>query len=424
MSKTIPPIKGMKDLLPEFAPYWHRLEDAMKQVFASFDYREIRTPILEHTELFKRGVGEVTDIVEKEMYTFEDRNGASLSLRPENTASCVRAGLSNGLLHNQRHRFWYYGPMFRHENPQKGRYRQFFQFGAEAFGFEGPAVDVELIQMSAALWQALQIPGLKLEINSIGTPSSRQAHREKLIAFFSKHESVLDEDSKRRLQTNPLRILDSKNPSLQSVIEQAPRLSDHLDPESVAHFDQFKELLNAAGIEYSENHRLVRGLDYYTRTVFEWVTQDLGAQSAVCAGGRYDGLVEQLGGKPMPAVGWSLGVERVVELMKIHGSQPANETPQAFLIVSGDEAQIGGLKLAHTLRTECPGLRLANRGGEGGYKAQFKAAVSSGAEHLIIVRADNAGAEGELSYKNLRENGPESKISVPDLIGLLAKEIE
>ena len=422
MSKTIPPIKGMKDLLPADAPYWHRLEDAMKKVFASFDYREIRTPVLEHTELFKRGVGEVTDIVEKEMYTFEDRNGASLSLRPENTASCVRAGLSNGLLHNQRHRFWYYGPMFRHENPQKGRYRQFFQFGAEAFGFVGPTVDVELILMSAELWRALELPGLSLEINSIGTPSSRQAHREKLLAYFSKHESSLDEDSKRRLHTNPLRILDSKNPDLQSIIEDAPRLADYLDAESIDHFEKFKALLKAAGIQFSENHRLVRGLDYYTRTVFEWVTADLGAQSAVCAGGRYDGLVEQLGGRPMPAVGWSLGVERVVELMKIHELPPADENPHAFLIVAGDESQIRGVQLAQHLRRSCPNLRLANRAGEGGYKAQFKAAVASGAEHLVIVRAEDADSEDPVSYKNLRENEPESKISVSDLISRLTKE--
>ncbi|MEM7283135.1 MAG: histidine--tRNA ligase, partial [Pseudomonadota bacterium] len=325
MSNTIPPIKGMKDLLPAEAGYWHRLEDAMKRVFASYDYRELRTPIVEHTELFKRGVGEVTDIVEKEMYSFDDRNGANLSLRPENTASCVRAGISNGLLHNQRHRFWYYGPMFRHENPQKGRYRQFYQFGAEAFGFEGPTVDAELIAMARDLWRGLELPGLSLEINSIGTSDSRAVHREKLIGYFSKYETSLDADSKRRLGSNPLRILDSKNPDLQELIEGAPRLADYLDQESIDHFDHFKHLLDGLNITYKENHRLVRGLDYYTRTVFEWVTTDLGAQSAVCAGGRYDGLVQQLGGKPMPAVGWSMGVERIVELMKIYELAPAPE---------------------------------------------------------------------------------------------------
>lgn len=422
MSKTIPPIKGMRDLLPEQAGYWHRLEREIKSLFRTYGYQEIRTPILEYTDLFKRGVGEVTDIVEKEMYTFSDRNNESVTMRPENTASCVRAGLSNGLLHNQRHRFWYYGPMFRYENPQKGRYRQFYQFGAEAFGYAGPAVDVELLCLTAQLWQRLGIKNLSLEINSIGTPESRLRHREKLVTYFSNAKDQLDEDSLRRLETNPLRILDSKNPAMQELIEGAPRLMDHLDEESISHFETFQSMLSAVGIEFSVNPRLVRGLDYYTRTVFEWITSDLGAQSAVCAGGRYDGLVEQLGGKSMPAVGWSLGAERVVELMQLYEVTPEDSQADAFLIVVGDDIQTRGMGLTMDLRQSLPGLVLTGRGGEGGYKAQFKAALASGATQVLVLRDDTQ--DQQVGYKDLRDNEPEQQISVPELKQKLQSYLE
>ncbi|MGB5623143.1 MAG: histidine--tRNA ligase, partial [Gammaproteobacteria bacterium] len=315
MTRSIAPIRGINDILPAETRAWQWLEQIVREVLQAQGYGEIRLPLMERTELFARSIGEVTDIVEKEMYTFLDRNGDSLSLRPEATASCVRAGITHGLFHNQQQRLWYSGPMFRYERPQKGRYRQFHQMGAEAFGFAGPDIDAELILACARIWRRLGLDDLRLELNSLGTAESRQAYRGLLVEYFREHEKDLDEDSQRRLNQNPMRILDSKNPDMQALIDAAPSITDHLDDESADHFAQLRETLDAVGVSYLINPRLVRGLDYYSRTVFEWVTDRLGAQGAVCSGGRYDGLVEQLGGRATPAIGWAMGIERLVELL-------------------------------------------------------------------------------------------------------------
>ncbi|KJJ58494.1 histidinol dehydrogenase, partial [Vibrio cholerae] len=313
MAKTIQAIRGMNDCLPTQSPLWQKVEGVVKNVISAYGYSEVRMPIVEMTHLFSRAIGEVTDVVEKEMYTFEDRNGDSLTLRPEGTAGCVRSGIENGLLYNQEQRLWYMGPMFRHERPQKGRYRQFHQCGVEVFGLDGPDVDAELIMMTARLWRELGIAQhVRLELNSIGSLEARANYRTALIDYLEQYQNVLDEDCKRRMYTNPLRVLDSKNPDVQAILGDAPQLSDYLDAESKQHFAGLCELLDAAGIEYTVNQRLVRGLDYYNRTVFEWITESLGSQGTVCGGGRYDGLVEQLGGKPTPAVGFAMGLERLV----------------------------------------------------------------------------------------------------------------
>ena len=329
MSALIRPIRGMNDALPAETPVWQWLEDTVRRVLQAYGYGEIRMPLLEKTELFARSIGEVTDIVEKEMYTFPDRNGESLSLRPEATASCVRAAITHGLLHNQQHRLWYAGPMFRYERPQKGRYRQFHQIGAEAYGFPGPDVDAELICVSARIWQQLGLEGLQLELNSLGTPASRQAYRELLVTYFEDHRAMLDEDSLRRLDKNPLRILDSKNPAMQALIADAPLITDHLDAESAEHFAGLQSMLSEAGVSFVLKPRLVRGLDYYTRTVFEWTTDRLGAQSAVCSGGRYDELVAQLGGPTTPAGGWAQGQARQLEQLPAAPATPPPPTPHA-----------------------------------------------------------------------------------------------
>lgn len=373
MAKNIQAIRGMNDYLPEETALWQRIEGTLKQVLGSYGYSEIRLPIVEQTPLFKRAIGEVTDVVEKEMYTFEDRNGESLTLRPEGTAGCVRAGIEHGLLYNQEQRLWYIGPMFRYERPQKGRYRQFHQLGAEVFGLQGPDVDAELILLTARWWKALGIAEhVKLELNSIGSLEARANYRDALVAFLEQHVEVLDEDCKRRMYSNPLRVLDSKNPEVQALLNDAPRLSEYLDEESRAHFAGLCELLAQAGIPYTVNERLVRGLDYYNRTVFEWVTTSLGAQGTVCAGGRYDGLVEQLGGRATPAVGFAMGLERLVLL--VQAVNPEFKAPSAidvYVISSGAGTQSAAMQLAEQVRDAAPQLKLMTNYGGGNFKKQI-----------------------------------------------------
>jgi histidyl-tRNA synthetase len=408
VSTTIQAIRGMNDLLPDDVVHWQWVEGIAREVLESYGYGEIRLPELERTELFRRSIGEVTDIVEKEMYTFEDRNGDSLTLRPEGTAGCVRAAIENGMLHNQVHRFWYSGPMFRHERPQKGRYRQFHQIGAETFGMEGPDLDAELILLTARLWRRLGLDDVELQINSLGTLDARNRYRVELVAYLEDHRQRLDEDSKRRLQHNPLRVLDSKNPEVQEVVAGAPSLLDHLDSASREHLEHLQERLSEAGVDFHLNPRLVRGLDYYTRTVFEWVTTELGAQGTICAGGRYDGLVEQLGGKPTPAAGFALGMERVVELVRQTGREPQPRV-DAYLILLGDSAQIRGPVIAESLRDQ--GIRVVMHCGEGSMKSQMKRADKSGAAVALILGEDELAAD-KIAVKNLRAAGEQVLLSI------------
>ncbi|MGD8483745.1 MAG: histidine--tRNA ligase, partial [Thioalkalispiraceae bacterium] len=381
MSKTIQAIRGMNDILPADTPRWQYVEQVFRDLMNCYGYSEIRMPIVEKTDLFKRSIGEVTDIVEKEMYTFDDRNGDSLTLRPEGTAGCVRAGMENGLLHNQTQRLWYSGPMFRHERPQKGRYRQFHQMGVETFGLEGPDIDAEMILMTARLWKQLGMQDdVQLELNSLGSLEARKAYRDILVEYLEQHKAILDEDSQRRLTSNPLRILDSKNPHMQAMIEAAPKLAEHLDNESREHFEALCKLLDNAGIEYVINQRLVRGLDYYSKTVFEWTTSKLGAQGTICAGGRFDGLVEQLGGKATPAMGFALGIERLVALLEDDDTAIIDNTPHAYLLMAGEQAEQQGFALAEKLRDEIVGLRLLSHCGGGSFKSQMKKADKSGAQ--------------------------------------------
>lgn len=418
MSKAIQAIRGMNDLLPDALALWQRIEQAAATVLAAYGYREIRFPILEKTELYKRSIGEVTDIVEKEMYTFEDRNGDSLTLRPEGTAGCVRAGIESGLLYNQVQRLWYAGPMFRHERPQKGRYRQFHQIGVEAFGIATPDLDAELILLSARLWKQLGIHGLELQINSLGTPAARANYRQVLVDYLRAHDNRLDEDSRRRLDMNPLRVLDSKNPQMQDVIAQAPNLQEHLDDDSRAHFDSLCRLLDGAGIGYHINPRLVRGLDYYTRTVFEWVTSELGAQGTVCAGGRYDGLVEQLGGQATPAAGFALGLERLAELAAHQHLAGADLAPQVYVAPLGDGAIVQqATRLAETLRDA--GWRVELHCGGGSLKSQLKRADKSGAQHVLIL-GENELAAGVVNVKPLRSESAQQPVRFADLPAFLA----
>lgn len=408
----------MNDILPEQTPYWRLLEDKTRRVFEAYSFEEIRMPIVEKTDLFKRTIGEVTDIVEKEMYTFEDRNGDSLTLRPEGTAGCVRAGIENGLLHNQVQRLWYKGQMFRHERPQKGRYRQFHQIGVECFGLAGPDVDAEMIMMTARLWRELGIDGLELQINTLGSSDVRAKYRDTLVEYMSAHQDALDEDSQRRLHTNPLRILDSKNPAMQEINDNAPKLIDYLDDESKQHFETLCELLNAAGINYVVNPRLVRGLDYYNKTVFEWVTDKLGAQGTVCAGGRFDGLVSQLGGRDTPALGFAMGIERLVALLTETTDTKADYLPHVYLTMLGDGSTQAGLLLAEELRNALPGLRLRSNCGGGGFKAQFKKADKSGAKYALILGEDEI-KNGVVGVKNLREEQEQQTISHKELASFL-----
>ncbi|WP_158774753.1 histidine--tRNA ligase [Cobetia sp. L2A1] len=405
MSTKIQAIRGMNDLLPDQSPVWQYFEHQVQALMAQYGYREIRTPIVEQTALFKRSIGEVTDIVEKEMYTFDDRNGDSLTLRPEGTASCVRMAMENGLVHNQIQRLWYTGPMFRHERPQKGRYRQFHQVGVEAYGMEGPDIDAEMILISARLWRQLGLlEHVTLELNSLGSLEARAAYRELLVEYFTQHLEVLDEDSKRRLHTNPLRILDTKNPEMAAVVDAAPRLGDHLDEDSRVHFEGLKARLDAAGIEYVINPRLVRGLDYYSRSVFEWTTTALGSQGTVCAGGRYDSLFEQLGGKPVPAVGFAMGIERLILLLETLELVPkdVHETVDVYLMSMGEQAEAESMRLAEDLRSALPSLRLVLHCGGGSFKSQMKKADKSGARVALIL-GENEVIEGTVGIKFLRE---------------------
>lgn len=424
MAKLIQAIRGMNDILPEQTASWQYVENIFRQLMQSYGYQEIRMPIVESTALFKRSIGEVTDIVEKEMYTFEDRNGDSLTLRPEGTASCVRATMQHGLLHNQIQRLWYTGPMFRHERPQKGRYRQFHQFGVEAFGLAGPDIDAELILMSNRLWQKLGMSDdVTLELNSLGSSAARQEYREVLVKYFESHQSELDEDSQRRLQTNPLRILDSKNPEMQKLNENAPKLIDHLDAESKQDFEVLCKTLDDAGVSYKINPRLVRGLDYYSKTVFEWVTDKLGAQGTVCAGGRFDGLVEQLGGKTTPAIGFALGLERLIELLEIPEDVQSDNNLHAYLVLIGDAALSKGMPLSEKWRNEFPGLKLQVNCGGGSIKSQMKKADKSGANIAFILGEDEIEKK-VITVKFLREKKEQEVIGLDEVSGYLKNNIK
>ncbi len=416
--KKIQAVRGMHDILPEQTPLWQFLEDTVRDVFSRYAYQEIRMPILEQTALFKRSIGEVTDIVEKEMYTFEDRNGDSLTLRPEGTAGCVRAGMEHGLLHNQLQRLWYQGPMFRHERPQKGRYRQFQQIGLEAYGMAGPDIDLEVILITARLWRELGIPGLELQLNTLGTPEERNHYRQELVGYLAAHKDQLDEDGLRRMDTNPLRVLDSKNPQMQALIESAPAMLDYLGEESRQHFKQITDGLEAAGIDYVINTRLVRGLDYYSRTVFEWVTDLLGAQGTVCAGGRYDGLVEQLGGRATPAMGFAMGVERLVAVLETLGIQPVDSAADAYLVLMGEVASSAGMLLAEQMRDALPTLKLQTNCGGGSFKAQFKKADRSGARVALILGDDEID-QGVIGIKWLREMREQVTLKQAELAAFL-----
>lgn len=403
MAKNIQAIRGMNDYLPADTALWQRIEGVLKQTLASYGYSEIRLPLVEQTPLFKRAIGEVTDVVEKEMYTFEDRNGESLTLRPEGTAGCVRAGIEHGLLYNQEQRLWYMGPMFRYERPQKGRYRQFYQIGVEVFGLQGPDIDAELIMLNARWWKALGIADhVRLELNSIGSLEARAHYRDALVAFLEQHKEMLDEDCKRRMYSNPMRVLDSKNPDIQQLLNDAPQLGDYLDDESRDHFSGLCALLDDAGIRYTVNQRLVRGLDYYNRTVIEWVTDSLGSQGTVCGGGRYDGLVEQLGGRATPAVGFAMGMERLVLLVQaVNPEFEPTSNVDVYVIASGQGVQSAAMQLAEKLRDEAPELRLMTNFGGGNFRKQFARADKWGARVALVLGEDEVKA-GQVVVKDLR----------------------
>ena len=426
MSNALRAVRGMNDLLPADAPLWAYFEQTIRDWLKSYGYREMRTPILEHTGLFKRAIGEVTDIVEKEMYTFVDAlNGESMTLRPEGTASCVRAAIEHNLLFDGGKRLWYSGPMFRHERPQTGRYRQFHQVGVEALGFAGPDLDVEHLLMTARLWKKLGLADfIQLEINSLGGPESRASHRQKLVEYFTAHVDELDADSQRRLQTNPLRILDSKNPAMQALVEGAPKLMDELDDSALAHFAVVKHGLDAAGISYRVNPRLVRGLDYYNYTVFEWVTDKLGAQGTVCAGGRYDSLVAQLGGKTAPACGFAMGVERLLVMLTEAGLVPAPDTPDIYLVNVGEAAERVAMQTAETLRDA--GLSVVLHGGGGSFKSQMKKADASQANYAVLIGDDEAAAN-QVTLKALRgefgKQPEQQRLALSEVIELLKTDL-
>jgi histidyl-tRNA synthetase len=414
VTDAIQPIRGMNDVLPAEIRAWQLLEGAAREVLSAYGYEEIRVPIVEHTALFKRAIGEFTDVVEKEMYTFNDQSGDSLTLRPEATAGIVRAMISNGMLRGARHKLWCTGAMFRHERPQKGRYRQFHQLDVEAIGFAGPDVDAEIIALTARLWRRLGIERVRLEINSLGTPDARREYRGHLVEYFRRHEADLDADSRRRLEGNPLRILDSKNPHMQAIVAGAPKLTEHLDAESTRHFEDLCAMLDSIGVAYRVNPRLVRGLDYYSRTVFEWLTDALGSQDAVCSGGRYDGLTAQLGGEQTPAVGFAMGIERAVELLVQVQGQPAPQAPDVYLVVAGESAQKAGLKLAEQLRDALPHRRIEHNLGAGNLKTQFKRADKSGAAVAVVLGEDEL-ARGVAAVKPLRQDAGQSECPMGEL---------
>jgi histidyl-tRNA synthetase len=421
MSQNIQSVRGMNDILPGEAEFWEVFEETVRSWLKSYGYRPIRLPIVEPTPLFKRAIGEVTDIVEKEMYSFVDSlNGEPLTLRPEGTAGCVRAVIQHNLIAQQPQRLYYMGQMYRHERPQKGRYRQFHQVGVEALGFSGPDIDAEQILMGARLWDDLGLDGIKLQINTLGQPEERARHRAELITYFESHTELLDEDAKRRLHTNPLRILDSKNPAMQAMIVGAPKLIDHLGAESLAHFEGVQQVLRDAGQPYEINPRLVRGLDYYNLTVFEWVTDRLGAQGTVCAGGRFDGLVQQLGGKPAPACGFAMGVERLIALIRESGGEPALQGVDVYLVHQGVAASRLAPRVAEGLRDQ--GIDVLFHCGGGSFKSQMKKADASGATFAVIIGDDEAAA-GEVTLKHLREESTESGTQKRVSVDKVADEI-
>ncbi|GGQ13723.1 histidine--tRNA ligase [Shewanella litoralis] len=424
VAKQIQAIRGMNDILPTQSPIWQKVEAVLRSSVSAFGYSEIRTPIVESTDLFKRSIGEVTDIVEKEMYTFEDRNGDSLTLRPEGTASTVRAGNEHGLLYNQEQRLWYMGPMFRHERPQKGRYRQFHQFGVEVYGIGSADIDAEVLMLSARLWEQLGIKDhVALELNTLGDPAERAAYRDALIAFLEQHKDKLDEDSQRRMYSNPLRVLDSKDAQVQAILADAPALMDYLGEDTKTHFSTLCELLDAVGIQYTINPRLVRGLDYYNRTVFEWVTTSLGSQGTVLAGGRYDGLVGQLGGKDTPAVGFAMGLERIVLLLEtLELTNDIAAEVDVYVTAMGDNCLVEAIKVAAELRQQLPTLKVMSHCGGGNFKKQMKRADKSGAQYALII-GENEIANNQVAIKPLRNNNEQQLVARTELVTKIAELI-
>jgi histidyl-tRNA synthetase len=419
MTERITAIRGMNDVLPDEASLWERFEDTVRSWLRGYGYRGIRTPILERTELFVRSIGAVTDIVEKEMYTFMDElNGESLTLRPEGTASCVRAAIEHNLLYAGPQRLWYWGPMFRHERPQKGRYRQFHQVGVEAMGFPGPDIDAEQLIMCRRLWRDLRLEGVRLELNTLGSPDARGRYRARLVEYLEKYEASLDADSKRRLRSNPLRVLDSKNPAMQSIIGEAPKLTDDLDTASAASFAELQSRLEAANVAFVVNPKLVRGLDYYNGAVYEWVTDRLGAQGTVCAGGRYDGLIAQIGGKPAPACGFAMGTERLIALMKL-GDDKTADTADVYLVHQGAQADRVAAAIAERLRDK--GVSVLMHCGGGSFKSQMKKADASGARVAVILGDDEANA-GEMTVKPLREGTAQARVSFDQAVNLIVQQ--
>jgi len=420
VAKPIQAIRGMNDCLPEQTPVWQKVESVLRDTVAAYGYSEIRMPIVESTNLFKRAIGEVTDVVEKEMYTFDDRNGDSLTLRPEGTASTVRAGIQNGLLYNQERRMWYIGPMFRHERPQKGRYRQFHQFGVEIFGLKGADTDAEVILLTARLWKLLGIEQhVTLQLNSLGSSEERSAHKDALISFLEGFKDQLDEESQRRMYTNPLRVLDSKNQNVQALLTGAPSLADYYGEETKAHFDGLCKMLDSAGVNYQVNDRLVRGLDYYNYTVFEWVTESLGAQGTVCGGGRYDGLVEQLGGKATPAVGFALGIERLVLLLEtLELTADIAGAVDVYIAALGEGADIHGMLLAEQLRDQMPNVKCMMHNGGGNFKKQLKRADQNGAKVALILGGDEIENK-QVTVKDLTGKTEQKTIAVTELVNQL-----
>lgn len=423
MSKFIKSVRGMHDVLPEESHRWQHFEEIVRNLMSSYGYKEIRTPLVESTNLFSRSIGEVTDIVEKEMYTFDDRNGDKLTLRPEATASCVRSGIEHGFLHNQIQRLWYMGPMFRHERPQKGRYRQFHQFGVETFGMADADIDAELILIGARLWKMLGLKNLRLEINTLGSAETREKYRKVLTEYFEDSRDQLDDDSLRRLKTNPLRILDTKNKDMAALVGNAPSLLDYNDEESARHFELLQSYLDESEIAYEINPRLVRGLDYYCKTVFEWITDELGAQGTVCAGGRYDGLVGQLGGKAMPASGFAMGIERLLELIDANQKIERHQELDVYLILQGEVAIKQGIQLAEQLRDKISGISIMTNCGGGSFKSQMKKADKSNAGFALILGEDEI-RQNAVTVKYLRENEDQALVAMDDIAEFIKNNLQ